>query len=220
MPRSPFRGVEGLKGAAAQQYHGRFDFAAIGACVDLIAPMDYDLTGSAPDGKAAAANSPLAIVAESVSEWTELGLPADKLLPLLPWYGYDMACRPGQQKTCEVQLPWAENNHEVGFGFAWRMSKAAAVHGRDDDGSPWCDYQNATGWRRRIYYDDEVSIARKVQMVARHGVAGVGTWTTDTLESLHSVAAAAPEVSSMWTALWPRPAAALKSDEPGDSYSP
>ena len=72
MPRSPFRGVrKGLKGAAAQQYHGRFDFAAIGACVDLIAPMDYDLTGSAPDGKAAAANSPYGVanLAGNVHEW-------------------------------------------------------------------------------------------------------------------------------------------------------
>eukprot|EP01051_Picozoa_sp_SAG22_P008266 SAG22_NODE_620_length_8513_cov_3.934870_3_plen_438_part_00 len=215
-----------------EDYVGRFDFEAIGKCVDIVLPMGYDLTGSAPDGGPAAANAPLPVLSEGIREYTEdVGVPASKIALLLPWYGYDMACRhPGtagnlngggtgtvtlagaaagnnRNSSCRVQTPWAANNHELGFAQAWRRSQAALAasgalaesRGRDADGTPWFDDQNATGWRRRVYFDDPVSIAEKVAMCRSMGVGGVGAWTSDTLESLGG----APVAGRMWAALWP-----------------
>ena len=229
-----------------EDYSLRYDFKAIDKCVDWYLPMDYDLTGSAPDGKAAAANSPLAVVTETVAEYTALGVAPSKLRLLLPWYGYDMTCAPGSQSpACMVQLPWAMNNHEVGFASAWRRRQALSdkMFGRDADGSPWYDYTNSTSWRHRVYYDDAVSIARKVAMAHAHGIGGIGLWTADTMESLRMEPAAKNEIAAMWGALWPaRSATAKLNDEtielrrrarnvriklddespprPGDAYSP
>jgi hypothetical protein len=128
-----------------------------------------------------------------------------------------------------VQTPWGINNHEVGAGTAiqWKHHPPYHQHhqeqpqhpelsGRDADGSAWLIRHNASGWRRKVYYDDAVSIARKVQMCSEEkGIAGVGVWTVDTLQSLGSsagavegggdaaVTAAANESSAMWAALWP-----------------
>jgi spore germination protein YaaH len=211
-----------------ENYRGRFDFVALAQCVDLVLPMGYDLTGSAPDGGEAASNAPLAVVTEGLDEWLALGVPPGKLALLLPWYGYDMACRPtaaalsdprpGSASSisgCRVQLPWGTNNHECGFGtiMLWKQEQRrrqqlalgpGGVAGRDADGSPWFVHHNASGWRRKVYYDDAVSIARKVAMCSSKGIAGVGVWTVDTLQPLRATAAPTNASAAMWAALWPQ----------------
>eukprot|EP01052_Picozoa_sp_SAG31_P039188 SAG31_NODE_5384_length_2572_cov_3.096239_1_plen_283_part_00 len=203
-----------------EDYTGRYDFMSISKCVDLILPMGYDLTGNAPDGGEAAANAPLEVVTEGLDEWLTLGVTSTKLALLLPWYGYDMACRRRERMAtatsfgpgCVVQTPWGANNHEVGFGTAilWKQQEArrkprsAIDSGRDADGSPWFIRHNTSGWRRKVYYDDAISIAQKVRMCREKGIAGVGVWTIDTLEALDGAEDCMRNQSkAMWAALWP-----------------
>ena len=196
-----------------ENYDGRFDFAAVAACSDMLMPMGYDLTGVAPNGGPAAANSPLSVVSEGVDEGLTILTPAHrtKLVVLLPWYGYDEACRPALASSdgeaplpCLVQVPWGANNHEVGFGTIFLWQQLATISGRDPDGSPWFERHNSSGWRRRVYYDDSISIHHKVSMAVARGIGGVGVWTADTLEALDGCGeAAAAAKAAMWQALWP-----------------
>jgi Di-N-acetylchitobiase len=69
-----------------------YDFLALAAASDALFVMAYDTQALMWGRCVAAANSPLPLVERSVQAWLDLGVPADKLILGLPWYGYSYGC--------------------------------------------------------------------------------------------------------------------------------
>jgi di-N-acetylchitobiase len=69
-----------------------YDYAGLAAAADALFVMAYDMQALMFGRCVAAANAPLPLVERAVDAWLALGVPADKLILGLPWYGYTYEC--------------------------------------------------------------------------------------------------------------------------------
>lgn len=69
-----------------------YDFRGLAAAADALFVMAYDTQALMWGRCVAAANSPLPLVERSVQAWLGLGIPPEKLILGLPWYGYSYEC--------------------------------------------------------------------------------------------------------------------------------
>lgn len=69
-----------------------YDYAGLAAAADALFVMAYDMQALMFGRCVAAANAPLPLVERAVDAWLRLGVPADKLILGLPWYGYTYEC--------------------------------------------------------------------------------------------------------------------------------
>ncbi len=53
----------------------------------------------------ASANAPLPILISGVNRFISIGVPADKLVVGVPWYGYDYKCVGGQDSDQFCNIP-------------------------------------------------------------------------------------------------------------------
>ena len=123
--------------------------------------MAYDrhgeLTGPGPV-------APLDWVGEVVAAAREDGVPADKIWLGIPAYGYD----------------WAENREKavpVSLREIRSLTRDRDIRvQRNADGIPHFTYVDDRGVRHTVWYEDEVSVARKVRLARRHNLYGVALW--------------------------------------------
>jgi hypothetical protein len=153
-------------------YHtqSEYDYTSLALCVDYFVVMAYDmLTPSMARLNITAANSPLSLVKEGLSEYTStLGIQPQQLVLALPFFGNTFTCLhatapAGTDSTtgCIPDPPFVVDPDTFGLelglntivdllplsktGQSWNKSAA----------SPWFDYVNTTdGKRRRIWYDE------------------------------------------------------------------
>ena len=64
-----------------------YDWRGLAAAADALFVMAYDVQSSMLGRCAAAANAPLDAVKRGVDQWLALGVPREKLILGLPWYG-------------------------------------------------------------------------------------------------------------------------------------
>lgn len=69
-----------------------YDYLGLAAAADALFVMVYDTQALMWGRCVAAANAPLPIVERAVKAWLDLGVPRDKLILGLPWYGYWYEC--------------------------------------------------------------------------------------------------------------------------------
>lgn len=134
------------------------DFAAIGAAADQVRVMTYDYSWEdSPPGPVAPAGW-----VEDVIEWTVTQVPADKVVLGVVLLGYD----------------WADGHgHTVDFEQARATAEANNVTiRRSADGSPWFRYRDASGARHEVWFEDAVSVAAKLELVAEYGLGGAFFW--------------------------------------------
>ena len=108
--------------------------------------------------------APLDWVGEVIAAAREDGVPADKIWLGIPAYGYDWA--EGAERAVPVSLREVRTlarRHDI------RVQ-------RDDDGIPHFTYVDERGVRHTVWYEDEVSVARKVRLARRHDLYGVAIW--------------------------------------------
>lgn len=51
--------------------------------------MGYDLAYGTPH---ASSNAPVAVLRQGIADYATLGIPPEKLVLAVPWYGYDVPC--------------------------------------------------------------------------------------------------------------------------------
>jgi spore germination protein YaaH len=188
--RAGLRGVEpavalsafGVMGAAVDLYD-----AATLAQLDQIVLQGYDShhRGSAQAGPVAPLRGPFAITWEStLAHYLKLGAPRHKIVFGLPFYGYewptasaDVGARAlGQGREISYALLDEKRLPAIRIG----AREQAARHGfrRDEaSGSPYYVYREAPGggWRQG-WFEDEVSLAAKLEFVRRERLAGVAVF--------------------------------------------
>jgi spore germination protein len=150
------------------------DYRAIGAAVDQVRIMTYDYSwDTSPPGPVAPADW-----VEKVLAWTVTQIPPHKVVLGVDLLGYDWSG--GRGVTVDHQQA---------------LSRARA-HGatirRSDDGSPWFIYQDSSGDRHEVWWEDAESVRTKLELVAEYGLGGVFFWRLGGEDS--NVWAAAPKM--------------------------
>lgn len=148
-----------------------YDPIALAAACDYLIVMGYDYhwRSSQNAGPVAPLEGALSVF-ESVQKWLQTGVPAEKLLLGVPYYGYDWPVHNNTPRSA---------TNGAGDTVAYTIAKAAAIeHGRNWDAassSPWYAYSTSSGWRQ-VWYEDAESLAAKYNFVNAAGLGGVGLW--------------------------------------------
>ncbi len=134
------------------------DYRAIGAAVDQVRVMTYDYSwDTSPPGPLA----PTAWV-EDVIAWTVTQVPPDKVILGIDLMGYDWGDGPGVT---------------VDHGQARETAREHdATINREPDGSPWFRYDDAQGIEHEVWFEDAVSAAAKLELVAEYDLDGAFFW--------------------------------------------
>jgi len=178
-----------------------YDHAALSKVLDFIVPMDYDEPWNT---KVAAANSPIGNLAKGVAQYIKAGVPAEKLVIGLPWYGWDYPCDKGTPAPgCAVVVPegqkWLGWATQVGYANVMKRLPAGAKPTTDAaSDTKHFDYKVPTGkakGRHSVWYDDPETLLRKYAECKKLGTHGVAFWTADMPDY------ATNEGTQMWAAV-------------------
>jgi len=135
---------------------GAYDYSAIGQSADLVALMTYDQHWSGGDP------GPIASLpwVESVLSYAVSVIPADKLLMGVAAYGYDWS----PYGTSVVE--WKQDGQLAGDGqIGWDSASD----------SPYL-YYYAGGVEHVVWFENDQSLALKLQLVNQYGLAGIAFW--------------------------------------------
>eukprot|EP01132_Coremiostelium_polycephalum_P008577 gene8577-10555_t len=189
-----------------------YDYFGLAQASDFLVVMDYDLQSQIFTSKcAAAANSPYLRVAEGMVNFTQLGIPTDKLVMGLPWYGYNYECvgvTNINTVTCPIKLvPFrgVECSDAAGAEYpytqilGWLQNSSlpkSGVQWNQDYESPWFNFLDDSGVLHQIWFDNPPSLQVKVDIAKKLNLRGVSVWTIDFLNSLQD-----PQSYQMWQTL-------------------
>jgi len=81
-----------------------YDYLGLAAAADALFVMVYDTQALMWGRCVAAANAPLPLVERAVRAWLDLGVPREKLILGLPWYGYWYECLDDEEDSSSSSL--------------------------------------------------------------------------------------------------------------------
>ena len=161
----------------AVDWRGAWDVAGMSGSVDLFIIMGYGYhwPGSSHAGPVAPRHSgdrwsPIDLT-RSIDTYLGLGVPKEKLVLGLPWYG----------------LSWPTSSDDApapttGRGTSRTYSAVRSTYGIDssrwDSASqtPWIAVSTSDSTWQQIWFDDERSTRSKYELAVMKGIAGVGIW--------------------------------------------
>jgi len=160
-----------------------YDTAGVAEASDFIFMMCYDLNAMDCGSQLclAGANSPFLYDQQGVQKFKSLGIPGDKLVLGLPWYGYRYICEEyedgrwcnfRQKGTQHVFSEITEMMLEAGVAPLWDSQTK----------SPYVSIQAEDGSWTQIWYDDPFSLWYKTKMAAAEGMRGTGIWTANFID--------------------------------------
>jgi spore germination protein YaaH len=141
-------------------WSGPFDYAALAPNFDLAVVMTYDDHNS---GTEAGPIAPIDWV-ERVIDYATTSIPPDKLLIGLPLYGYDWNLQTGWARAVSYDV-----TVRTVFAFGPGIQMDAASQ------SPTYSYAAGDG-THQIWFENSTSLAPKLALAAKHGLAGWGAW--------------------------------------------
>merc|ERR1712196_396057 len=78
----------------------------------------------------ARANSPLPVLTDSVNQYKALGVPPEKLVMGLPWYGWDFPCDGvGAYTQCNITVPKGKEWYGYATQISYSTANNTATHG-------------------------------------------------------------------------------------------
>ncbi len=143
--------------SAASSWSGGYDYATIARYVDKMVLMTYDehWRGGEPGPVAS-----IGWVEKVVRYALSVGVPPEKIILGIPAYGYDWPRR--------------------GQGRAVTYAEAMELAGRHGVRIEWDDEAKVPhftyGDGRKVYFENRASIAHKIGLVKKYGLAGVSLW--------------------------------------------
>jgi spore germination protein YaaH len=142
-------------------FAGPFDYAALAPSFDLAVVMTYDqhYAGGEP--------GPVASIqwVEAVINYATKAIPANKLLLGLPFYGYNWNVSAGGWARA---MSYSEIVHTV-------FAHGPGIQLDSDSKTPVYTYDGGNGIHQ-IWFEDSTSLSYKLQLAAKHGLAGWGAW--------------------------------------------
>ncbi len=156
----------------AVDWSATWDFAQLAQTCDYLIVMGYAYywSGSSTAGPVAPLEGESNNVTRTIDTYLAAGVPPEKLLLGVPWYGYDWpvvnsarkstATGTGSSRTYVVAEPMAQSYGKVFDG----LTKV-----------PWFSYTSGPSWRQ-VWYDDSLSLALKYNLVNARTLAGIGIW--------------------------------------------
>jgi len=164
-----------------------YDTVGLAEASDFIFMMCYDMNAQNCGSQlcVGGANSPFVTTQLGVQNFKNLGIPGDKLVLGLPWYGYryicdefeDGKCYFSQMGTTHVFNQITEMMLEAGVAPLWDSHTK----------SPYVSIQAEDGSWTQIWYDDPFSLWYKTSMAAAEGMRGTGMWTANFIDYGDSV---------------------------------
>lgn len=186
----------------------RYDYQAFADIVDFMFIMAYDETGRSR----AWANSPLNQTAQGLKKFLQLGIPADKLVLGLPWYGYNYPCLhyTKDNKCLMKKVPFrgapcsdaggSQLNYSVIKGQLLKTSFTGRLWDVASQ-SPYFSYKHkGSGDVYQVWYDDPQSLRLRYKFADHMSLRGVGMWQADALDYTDTPEGK-QERADMWGAL-------------------
>ncbi|XP_042885603.1 di-N-acetylchitobiase-like isoform X2 [Penaeus japonicus] len=198
---------------SADGIDGRFyEYKAIANYSDLIFIMAYDEQSQILEGPCTARpNSGIYKTAQGIESYLNLGIPPQKMILGVPWYGYNYPClNLDKNGTCFIkEVPFrgvncsdaAGKEYPYSYMISTRETNHAQYHWDKNSLTPWFNIKdNTTGQYRQMRYDDERSLTYKYMLAIMNGMSGVGMWTANFLDYSDTEAAAIQQ-RAMWSLL-------------------
>lgn len=142
---------------ARQSSHQAYNYARLGAHLDLAVLMAYD------HGYAGGRPSPVAPLpwVQEVIAYGVTHIPRSKVLLGVPWYGYD----------------WNTSTRTAGryVGFADAIG-TGGVHAYDQQAQAPSRRYTLNGQQHQVWYEDARSVRKKLDLVVQGGLAGWAAW--------------------------------------------
>jgi spore germination protein len=136
------------------------DYAAIGAAADQLRIMSYDYHWEDSEP------GPVAPVdwVDEVLRYAVTQIPKEKIVVGISLVGYDWK----DGAAAEV-VTWQQAQERA-------RAHSAQILRDDPTASPWFTYTDDTGTDHTVWFEDDISIAAKLQLIRNHGLSGVFCW--------------------------------------------
>lgn len=189
-----------------------YDYAELAKWSDYLFVMAYDERSQMFDGPPcyARSNSALQLNEHGIDSYRKLGIPANKLILGLPWYGYDYACiSVDNHNRCVISsVPYlgvpcsdaagSQHDYAAIIRDLLPLSKDGLQYNETDQ-SPYFFYESKSGDVHQVWFDNPKSLSVKYKFAKEHGLRGVGFWNTDAVYSDGS--SPKHEGDDMWNAV-------------------
>eukprot|EP01059_Diplonema_ambulator_P029700 TRINITY_DN4938_c0_g1_i1.p1 TRINITY_DN4938_c0_g1~~TRINITY_DN4938_c0_g1_i1.p1 ORF type:complete len:411 (+),score=73.94 TRINITY_DN4938_c0_g1_i1:170-1234(+) len=189
-----------------------YDILGFAGVVDYMYVMMYDTRSQIFEQCIAAPNAALPIVYQGVQQYLALGVPPQKIILGLPWYGYDYPCTNDapDQEFCKLRLvPFRGVNCSDAAGtempFSWYMNllntnqTTTGLQWNADVSSPWFNYKDANGVVHQMQIDTSESLRNKYEVAAKYGLGGTGPYCFTMLA--YGTQQEQDQARAMWEAL-------------------
>ncbi|GAM21054.1 hypothetical protein SAMD00019534_042290, partial [Acytostelium subglobosum LB1] len=176
-----------------------YDYFGMSQATDFLVVMDYDLRSQViTDQCTASANSPLDLVMQGMINFTNVGVPVDKLVMGVPWYGYFYPCLGDslniENLICPIPLvPFRGVNCSDAAGRQYGFNQIIELQSNEsivqtgelwsaEFSSPFFNFIG-DGQLYQVWYDNPESLSIKVAMAKKMGLRGVSVWALDYVTS-------------------------------------
>ncbi|MCK9641734.1 MAG: glycosyl hydrolase family 18 protein [Prolixibacteraceae bacterium] len=171
--RAEIPGAEISMATPAVDWNGSWDLPALAAICDYLIVMGYDYywSGSTTAGPVSPMAGENYNVTKSVDTYLAAGVPSQKLMLGIPWFGYNWPVVSSVRKATAT-------------GKATSLTSVAAdalalTYGKTFDQTTkvtWISFKDGSNLYRQVWYDDGTSYPIKFDLVNNRSLAGIGIW--------------------------------------------
>ena len=169
-----------------------FDHYNIAKHVDLMVLMAYDESSQILGPCIALANSPIQKTMQGLLEYINNGIPRDKLVLAVPWYGYDYTCTSlstsGDCSLSEVPFRGIPCSDAAGVQrsstdmiFKYLKQSYTGRVWNNTMKTPFFNYKDSENKYHQAWFDDPESLAYKYYYASQAKIRGLGIWTFECL---------------------------------------
>ncbi|XP_002738447.1 di-N-acetylchitobiase-like [Saccoglossus kowalevskii] len=186
-----------------------YNYKAIADAVDFVFVMSYDEQSQIFGPCIGMANSPYNKTVKGVEKYLEMGIPANKLVLGVPWYGYNYPClNVTEHDVCYIpKVPFRGANCSDAAGKQKDYSEINRLIQNSTTGRKWNDEYKAPYFNYKdskqvyqVWYDDPQSLKLRYDYAESKKLLGVGMWHADALDYSDDKMAQ-KQTKEMWDAL-------------------
>eukprot|EP01119_Soliformovum_irregulare_P008570 TRINITY_DN21683_c0_g1_i1.p1 TRINITY_DN21683_c0_g1~~TRINITY_DN21683_c0_g1_i1.p1 ORF type:complete len:368 (-),score=51.46 TRINITY_DN21683_c0_g1_i1:45-1148(-) len=187
-----------------------YDYVALSKYTDFLVIMAYDMRSQIFGPCVAGPNSAIGQVQHGILAFRKLGIPAQRLVLGLPWYGYDYTCTKVEGDICHIpEVPFRGVNCSDAAGVQHDFNIVMNTEWTRSNGSKWDElarspyynYIDSAGKHHQVWYDDPRSISLKVDLMRSLDLRGVAMWNADEVAYQSSDSRQKKLTREMWIAL-------------------
>ncbi|XP_038059836.1 di-N-acetylchitobiase-like [Patiria miniata] len=163
-----------------------YDYKNLSESCDFLVLMNYDMNA---DADMAISNDPFQRIKIGVESFQADGIPANKLVPAFPWYGYDYECTHVLKDDICSKIGYQRYNApsptQVCYSGITQMLKDLKMVGTLNSTfvSKFYDYTDkTTGKPHQVWYDDPETLTVRYLYAKHADLRGVAMWHAECLD--------------------------------------